>query len=748
MTYPNRFIKATEQFNSFEQFVPAPYVRKGFFCKESTTGKLMIAVCGFYELFVNGKNITKGRLAPYISNTDDYIYCDDYEVNLDAGENVVGVLLGNGFQNNPGGYIWDFDKVPFRSAPKMALTLQYREDGQEVLLESGADFKTMPSAIRSDDYRFGETYDANFAIDGWCDKGFDDSAWGNMLETKPPRGELRLCAAEPIIQETELQPVAIFEEEDGFVYDFGQSNAGVCRLTIRGEKGQRIELQHADGLKDGKFFLDNVWFVRDFWERDRKIVHKDVYICKGEGEEIYTPTFTYHGFRYVKVTGITEAQATPSLLTYCVLHSDLRSRGGFSCSNETVNTLQEITRRSDTSNFYYFPTDCPQREKNGWTADAALSTEQMLLNFNPEVSYREWLRNICKAQRDDGRLPGIIPTGTWGIEWGNGPAWDSVLVYLPYFVYIYRGETDMIRDSAKAIMSYLHYITTRKDEKGLIHIGLGDWCHVGREPGDPKAPLAFTDTLMSMDIANKAAVLFEAVGMVPQRDFARAVAEEFRGAIREHLVDWETVTVAGNCQSGQAMSIFAGVFTEEEAENAFRRLLEMIHAQGDHMDIGVLGSRVLFQVLSRYDHSDLALKMILHPTFPSYANWLERGATTLWEGFRETGVGSMNHHFWGSISAWFIKCLAGIQFNPHLHNTGEVEISPAFVEALDHAEGFYEAPAGKIAVSWKREKEGVLLTLEIPEAMQATAVAPNGYRFADGTAEKTVTSGNYPMIKV
>jgi len=161
-----------------------------------------------------------------------------------------------------------------------------------------------------------------------------------------------------------------------------------------------------------------------------------------------------------------------------------------------------------------------------------------------------------------------------------------------------------------------------------------------------------------------------------------------------------------------------------------------------------LGSRVLFQVLSRYDHSDLALKMILHPTFPSYANWLERGATTLWEGFRETGVGSMNHHFWGSISAWFIKCLAGIQFNPHLHNTGEVEISPAFVEALDHAEGFYEAPAGKIAVSWKREKEGVLLTLEIPEAMQATAVAPNGYRFADGTAEKTVTSGNYPMIKV
>ena len=241
--------------------------------------------------------------------------------------------------------------------------------------------------------------------------------------------------------------------------------------------------------------------------------------------------------------------------------------------------------------------------------------------------------------------------------------------------------------------------------------------------------------------------MFDAVGMIPQRDFARAVAESFRTAFRENLVDWESVTVAGSCQTCQAMSIFAGVFTEEEAEIAFQRLLEMIQAQDNHMDIGVLGSRVLFQVLSRYGYSDLALKMILHPTFPSYANWLERGATTLWEDFQENSVGSMNHHFWGSISAWFIKCLAGIKFNPHLHNTNEVEISPSFVEVLEHAEGFYEAPAGKIAASWKREKEGVLLSLEIPAGMCATVIAPKGYRFADGTAEKTVISGVYPMVQ-
>lgn len=171
------------------------------------------------------------------------------------------------------------------------------------------------------------------------------------------------------------------------------------------------------------------------------------------------------------------------------------------------------------SNFHYFPTDCPHREKNGWTTDAALSCEHMLINFNPEVSYREWLRNICKAQNKEGALPGIVPTGGWGFSWGNGPAWDCVLAYLPYYVYVYRGETHMIKESAKSFVAYLHYLETRNDENGLIHIGLGDWCHVGGI--DPKAPLIITDSVMSMDIANKMSLMFEAVGMKSERDYAK-----------------------------------------------------------------------------------------------------------------------------------------------------------------------------------------------------------------------------------
>lgn len=726
MKVPKKFIQATTAYNTFEQHIPAPYLRKSFQAERDTEAQIVVAACGFYELYVNGLRYTKGFLAPYISNPEDYIYCDAYTVPLQKGENVIGLLLGNGFQNNPGGYIWDFDTATFRSAPMVGMAVHFTDDtGKEIHLESDETFKVAESPIRSDDYRFGEYYDANFEIPGWNLPGFDDTEWKKAKEVTPPKGELRLCEAEPIVAAEEMKPIAITQEGDSYIYDFGVNHTGVCRMQVQGRKRQKIELQHGEVLTDGQFNVANTWFVRDFWQRDKEIVHKDTYVCKGEGTEVYMPTFTYHGFRYVKVSGILPEQATEDLLTYVVLHSDLKSRGGFACSDEIANRLQEITRRSDISNFHYFPTDCPHREKNGWTADAALSCEHMLLNFTPEVSYREWMRNICKAQDDRGALPGIVPTGGWSFQWGNGPAWDSVLAYLPYYTYVYRGETETIRESADAFMAYLRYLTTRADEKGLMHIGLGDWCHVGGIP--PKAPLEVTDTVMSMDIAGKMAVMFNAVGMTAQRDFAKRVAASFKQAIRTHLIDFDTMLVSGSCQTCQAMCLHYGVFEPDEQEAAFARLLEMVHDADDHFDVGVLGGRVIFHVLSAFGHSDLAYKMITRPEFPSYGYWLEQGATTLWESFDQSRYDSLNHHFWGDISAWFIKWLAGLHFNPTGTDTTQVTIRPSFVQALDYAEAHYDAPLGRIQSSWKRDGEEILLRVQIPEGMQATLVPEKDY---------------------
>jgi len=721
------FIAATNECNTLEKSVPAPFMRKSFFCKEQTSAKLKIAACGFYELFINGERKTKGFLAPYVSNTDDYVYYDEYEISLDKGENVIGLMLGNGLQNNPGGYIWDFDKASFRSAPKVALSLSYTESGQEVTVISDETFKTHSSPIMADDYRFGESYDANFEIKDWNQKNFDDSLWENVILAKQPKGEIKLCEAEPIVKETELKPVEIIKDEDGYIYDFGISHAGVCRLCVDGVKGQKIVLRYTDLLKDGKFQVANVWFVRDFWERDKDIVHKDVYVCKGEKNEGFTPTFTYHGFRYVKVTGITEEQATKDLLTFVIFHSDLKSRGSFSCSNETVNKLQEMTRRSDISNFHYFPTDCPQREKNGWTADAALSAEQMLLNFNPEKSYREWMNNLRKAQSPEGVVPGIIPTANWGYDELNGPAWDSALFYLPYFTYIYRGETAMISESVEAFMKYFKYLQTRKEESGLLNFGLGDWCHVGRHSPEvmPKAPIIVTDSIISMDLAKKASLMFEAVGLDEHKAYADKFAADLRIAIRENLIDFETMTVSGECQSSQAMALYYGVFEEKEEQAAFEKLLEFVHEFDDHIDVGVLGGRVIFHVLSKFGYTSLALKMITRPDYPSYGNWIERGATTLWENFDPDFVDSPNHHFWGDISAWFYKVLAGINLNPTGKNINEVVIAPHFIEEISKVNATHIMPQGEVSVSWERVAHAIEVKINLPKGVSGYFVGGN-----------------------
>ncbi|WP_418588319.1 family 78 glycoside hydrolase catalytic domain [Hominenteromicrobium sp.] len=752
MEFSKSFIRASEAYNTFEHHVPAPYLRRAFQIDHEAKANVIITALGFYELYLNGERITKGRLAPYISNPDDLVYYDTYEVTLRAGENVLGVWLGNGFTNNPGGHIWDFDIAAFRAAPQMALCLTYTgKSGEAHCIESDETWRTESSPLLFDDYRFGEIYDGRLEIPGWNTIGFDDSAWKFAERAPQPRGEKRLCTAEPIDIVNELKPISVTKTEKGYLYDFGINTAGVCRLCVRGELDQRIELRHGEHLKDGLPDVENIWFKREHWARDLEYVHKDVYTCRGDGEEVYTPAFTYHGFRYVLVSGITEAQATEDLLTALEMHSLLEERGGFSCSDETANKLQQMTRQSDVTNFYYFPTDCPQREKNGWTADAALSSEHILLNLGAEKSYREWLRAIVKAQDNNGALPGIVPTSGWGFAWGNGPAWDSVLIELPYRLYQYRGDLDSAKLCAPAIIKYLHYLTTRMDEHDLLAIGLGDWCPPGREAHEYKSPLAFTDTVLSKDMADKAAFLFDKLNMPEQAAFARALSKRWKAAVRKYLIDENTMLAAGNCQTSQAMAIYYSIFEPAERKAAFEQLINLIEEQEYHLDVGVLGGRVLFHVLTDFGYSDLAFSMITRPDYPSYGNWIARGATTLWELFQPEGsdrIGSLNHHFWGDISSWFTQALSGIRMAPH-GEPNEVDFRPSFISRLTHAEAFHSAPAGRIASAWERDEDDVIvLTVELPSTMHGIIRLESGYVFEDGLAYKAAESGTYRIHSI
>ncbi len=749
--FSKKFIAATKDKSDLHHYIPAPYLRKTIMIeKEIKEASLTVCGLGFYRFWLSGKELTKGFLSPYISNPDDILDYDRYDLTscLKQGKNILAFLLGNGMQNSFGGFVWDFEKASFRSAPKMAMCLKIvYTDGSEDIYEADESFRCHPSPIICDELRLGEIYDANDEIEGWNNIDFDDSNWNSAIVVNTPAGTPVICKARPIVKRGEMHPVSIKPgkwipassgmHHYGYVYDFGYNTAGIAKLRVKGKKGQKITITYAELLRNGEFQTDTISFIRKNLEIHLDFVQQTIYICKGEEIEEYVPSFTYFGFRYAFVEGIDESQATEDLLTYEVMNTELNEVGNFSCSCEKLNTLQAMTRNATISNFWHFPNDCPHREKNGWTADAALSAEHTLLNLDPYDNYYEWMRHVRAAMNEAGALPGIVPTGGWGFAWGNGPSWDQVLVELPYMSYRYLGKKEIIEESVDAAMRYVRYLETRKDDKGLIAIGLGDWCSSERIKGTKSVrinnnitPLVITDSIMSMSICEKAAFMAKVAGREEDRKYCEAAAARLKADIRANLVDLNTGVGRGESQTTQAMLIYYNVVEGEEKEKATQKLIEYLAKEDNHLSTGVVGARVIFHVLAEAGYADLAYDVMLNPTPPSYAYWIDRGYTALAEALdtEDIHICSRNHHFWGDISAFFIKSICGINYNPDATDLSNLVIKPHFIKALDHAKAYHKSPMGKIESSWVRDGEKVVLTMTIPEGMVCEVVLADGYK--------------------
>ncbi len=750
--YMRQYIAGGTEFNTREKHVGAPLLKRVFTYEGSTEEKaaIEISAAGFYRLFLNGRELTKGFFAPYISNPDHIIYYDEYDVTgLLKERNALCILLGNGFNNALDGGIWDFEKAPYRSAPKVYLRLSV---GGREILTTDESFEVFDSPITFDDLRCGERFDARLIREGLLGADGLKTGGRRAVCVSAPKGEYRKCAAQPIKAFETIRPISVTESGAGYIYDFGQINAGLCRLKIDGKSGQTVDMTFGEVLQNGKLDLSNISFGDRSFEG---YVQHDQYICR-DGVQEYLPSFTYHGFRYVEVKGITKEQATKDLLEYVVIHSDIPPRGRFSCSDETVNRIQECALRSDTSNFYYFPTDCPQREKNGWTADASLSAEQLLYNFDCAASLREWLNNIRKAQTKEGALPGIVPTSGWGYEWGNGPAWDSVLIELPYQLYRFTGDKEVIEENAEAIERYFDYLETKKNGDGLFDFGLGDWCEAGMRSEDAySTPLEVTDSLVCIELAKKAESMFLEIGKTEKAEKAAAFGKGLKEAFRKKYVSAAGEVSCGT-QTAQALAIVFGVFSETELPAAYVRLAALLKEKGGHLQTGVLGAKVLFDALTKGGYAEEALYSIVRKDFPGYAYNLGCGATTLWEGineletfggvFRRKDGGrllSLNHHFWGSVSAWFYRAIGGLD----VKEKGRVEISPAFVASLDWAEAEYADGERFVKVRWERKGGEIFLDTETKGFVGNIGAA--GYMFENGEAREELKEGKrtYRLVK-
>ena len=758
MDSPN-FYTFSDTFATFDRFVPAPCFKRVFDLPDVKEATLEVCTPGFYELFVNGKRVTRGALSPYIADPDDVMYVDTYDLApyLTEGKNVISLLLGNGILNCVGGYIWNFDKAPYRAAPMAAVSFKCGN-----VTFDASSFVWKPSAIQFDDIRAGEWYDARRESDDLLSADTDDT-WQPVIPARAPRGKILPNRAAPILVEKELTPVSVRrshvgiwpdeqitalpedERGEGYLYDFGINTAGVCRLKIKNTRpGQKIVLQFGEILGENPSggadttlrTPDAGLDLRGFHYLPHRFNNRDVYICRGGEEEIWQPYFTYHGFRYVLVYGLDESQAADDLLTYLVMHTDMETRASFRCSDETANRIFDACVTADKSNFFHFPTDCPHREKNVWTGDAYLSAEQMLTAFGCENNLKQWLRDIRAAMNQNGDIPGIVPTVDWGF--GLGVVWGSVIVELPYRIYTLRDDVSVIRENAAAMLRFLNYIAASRWEDGMIHTGLGDWCQAARGVVDnPKAPSVVTSTAAAMDDCRKCAEMFRTVGMTAQAVFADELYAELKKAARAELLDANNALMVYRCQTAQAAGIWCGMFEPWEIDKAVGNLLAIIHENDDHIDCGSFGLRILFRVLADHGEEELAYRMITRTDFPSYGYMVENGATALHELFfpMERVQSSCNHHFYGDVLAWFTQTVTGITYEK-----GRLRIRPRFIGKLDFAEGHLVTPKGKVEVKWRREGNGITLDISLDKNMAADVYLPSAWQSDDGFTKRHITS--------
>lgn len=719
--YPNGFPNAPRQ--------PSPLLRGEFVVRKPVrAARVYVCGLGFFELHLNGRKVGDHVLDPLFTNYDKRALYVTHDVTslLMSGRNAFGVMLGNGWYNGYTQDVWTFHAAPWRDRPKVRLQLEVVfEDGSTQRVVSGPEWRTSSGPLLMDALRNGETYDARLERPGWDAPGFDDANWPTAEVAPGPGGRL-VAQTTPIKVQQTVPAVSVQEVKPGvFVFDMGQNLAGWAQLSVAGPAGTEVKLRYAEKLgPDGGIDTSGIdSFVKD------SPFQTDTYILKGQGMETWEPRFTYHGFRWVEVTGFPGVPSADALRAR-VVHSAFDSAGEFECNQALLNTIQRCTRWSYISNFVGIPTDCPHREKNGWTGDALLAAETGLLNFGAASAYEKWLNDFDDALRESGQLPGIVPTGGWGYNWGSGPAWDSAYTHIPWYLYLYGGDLRPLETHYAGLKRYMSFMESMAIDD-LLHFGLGDWCPPSGGPDGHKAPASLTST--GYYYAN-ARILERAADLLGKPSESRRygdLAERIRRAFNRAFFSVEHQHYAQGDQTSQGAALFhhlAGPLHEKAATEA---LVKAVEAANGHLDFGILGAKYVPNVLSERGRGDVVMRLFTQEDYPSYGLWLKQGATTLWETW--DGGSSRNHIMFGDISAWMFRWLAGIQPDAARPGFAHTILRPTPVPGVDWVNASHQSPYGVVSSAWNRDGARAVFAVTVPPNTTATVWLPSAS--AEGVTE-------------
>jgi alpha-L-rhamnosidase len=696
---------------------------------EKKPARAIAYICGlgYYEFFINGKRIGNRRLDPAFTDYTKRILYVTYDVSksVKQGENVLGAILGNGFYNLQTPDLFQLEKAPWRTPPRMLINLVIEfEDGSTTTIVSDDQWKWSTGTIQFNCIRGGETIDARKDPGPWLEAYFNDIAWMPVQEVDPPLGKLSAQTIPPIRISEEFKPRRITEPRPGvYVVDFGRNMAGWVRWTASGANGQKVVLHYGEVLKDDGT-LDTIANSSHTYGR----YQRQECILSGERQDIFEPRFTYHAFRYVEFHGLNQPP-NPDDLTACRLHTQLKHTSSFSCSDFQLNQLHNAARRTLEDCTWGGPTAEPLREKVMWMGDDVFCMDAYFYLFDSESLFSKHIKDIMAAQETNGHFGSVIPTGGWGVILKDsiresdlipncccdGPWWSIGLPLSLQRLSTDYSNYEILSYGYESSCRYMDFLSSTANE-GIVRWGLGDWLP---RSGSTETKVELTSTAAYYYYAK---LLSNQAARLQKNENAKKyfkLAESIREAFNNRYFDPETGYYDTGSQTSQSLPLVLGLVPMDKRNIVLQKLVEAIRAADNRIATGFIGTLPTLYILTDFGYGDLAFDMVKDGWFHMLENGVE---STLGES--QYHFGSGHHQFGASIVGWMYRCLAGIRPDTVANGYKEFIIKPTVLKDLTWVNAHYDSSYGRISSFWQQDDDRFTLRVTIPHNTTATVYLP------------------------
>ncbi len=690
---------------------PVPYLRGNFRAdKPVKNATLYVTALGIADVELNGQRVTDDWFNPGWTDYTKRVYYRAYDVTsrIKPGNNDVGAILADGWFSGYVGYGRQRNHYGKLPRVRIQLNIEYT-DGTTAIVGTGPDWKAATGPILEADFLMGETCDARLQPRDWQPVNVGSPEVNPVIQAHP---------GPPVIAIAEFKAKTITEPRPGvYVLDLGQNFAGVPRLTVCGEPGQKITLRFAERLNpDGTLYTTNLRSARA----------TDTYICRGDGLETWTPRFTFHGFQYIEVTGLKE-KPSPDTVVGIALSSDTPVVGSFHCSDPMLNQLHNNIYWTQRANFIDIPTDCPQRdERLGWTGDAQVYVRTATLNCDVQAFFNKWLVDLADAQRADGQFPMVAPLKV--AEGDGGPAWADAGVICPWTIYEVYGDRRVLERHYEGMTRFIAFCKNRckpdLTPPDKFHC-FGDWLSIKADT--PKDVIYMAYFAYSTKLVARAA---EVLGKKDDAAKYHQLFNDIRAAFNKAYVGPEG-RIKGNTQCVYVLAIAFDLLDPDKTKLAAQYLVEDIESRGNHLSTGFIGTKDLMLALAKIGRNDVAYKLLHNDTFPSWGFSIRHGATSIWErwdgwtpekGFQDPGMNSFAHYSFGAVYQWIVENIGGIRSESPGYK--RILIAPQPGGKLTAAKTAYRSIRGLIETDWRIADGKFILDVTIPVNTTATVIMP------------------------